>query len=131
VATKNQQINESRLRDFYLRLIEMNRQAFTDGEHDVAYHLLSAALHCAQRLEEIPYLRQIEQTADEQLKWIDETDSGYQHSTQSARGRGQTSVYRSLSKMAAAKVKTIQVQAQKRQIIATAERLKTTQSEKS
>jgi len=111
---KSSRTAESKLRDVYARLIQINQEMFADAEYDIAYHVLAGALHCAATLREINYLAQLEHLADDQLAWIDAHDPDYEHSTQSSARRGLTSIYKNLSKMAVARVAIIQNEAKHR-----------------
>src|SRR5215510_13496467 len=111
---KSSRTAESKLRDVYSRLIQINQEMFTDAEYDIAYHALSGALHCAAGLREINYLVQLEHLADDQLAWIDAHDPDYEHSTQSSAKRSLVSIYKNLAKMADARVAIIQNEAKHR-----------------
>jgi hypothetical protein len=50
-------MNEPQIRDVYKRAIDMNAEAFTGEEYDLAYHALMVALHCGQRVGDVGYLR--------------------------------------------------------------------------
>ena len=111
---KTSRTDESKLRDIYSRLIQINQKLFADREYDIAYHALAGALHCAATLRELNYLAQLEHLADDQLAWIDAHDPDYEHSTQSSARRGLTSIYKNLAKMAVARVAIIQNEAKHR-----------------
>src|SRR5689334_10728356 len=73
-------MEDQSLREAYRDLMRLNRQCFEAREFDIAYHCLMAALHSAQELKDIPYLREIEKTAADQLKHIDAHHPEYEHS---------------------------------------------------
>src|SRR5262245_51304865 len=84
----------------YSQLIKINQKAIGSGQHDVAYHTLAAALHCAADVEDVKRLGEVERLADEQLKWIDAHHPEYEHSTQSASKRGHVSIFKNLATIA-------------------------------
>ena len=101
-------MEQQTVRECYRDLMRMNRECFEGGEFDIAYHTLMSALHCAQQLKDIPYLREIEQLANEQLKYIDAHHPEYEHSTVSASNRNHVSVFQTLARQAGARVMIIQ-----------------------
>ncbi|HKA34292.1 MAG TPA: hypothetical protein VKH64_13810 [Candidatus Binatia bacterium] len=101
-------MDEQTIRDFYRDLIRINRESFQGEEFDIAYHTLMSALHCAQQLKDIPYLREVERVANEQLKYIDAHHPEYEHSTVSASNRNHVSVFQTLARQASARVTIIQ-----------------------
>ena len=96
------------LHDTYRDLIRLNRQCFEAREFDIAYHCLMAALHCAQELKDIPYLREVENTAGDQLRYIDAYHPEYEHSTAAAATRNHASIFQTLSLHANARIVIIQ-----------------------
>ena len=82
------------LHKLYEHLMDLNRSSFEDGEYDVAYHILMAALHCGESLGDAQAVERVEQTAIQQLEFIDTNVPGYEHSTESATTRGHASIYR-------------------------------------
>ena len=101
-------MDQQGLGDAYRDLIRLNRQCFEAGEFDVAYHCLMAALHCAQELKDIPYLREVEKTANEQLKYIDAHHPEYDHSSVGAANRNHVSIFQTLARHANARIVIIQ-----------------------
>ena len=87
-------MNPTDLHKLYDHLLELNRPAFAAGEYDVAYHILMAALHCAESLEDASAVERIERLALEQLESIDAQAPTYEHSSASAAQRGNVSIYR-------------------------------------
>ncbi len=77
-------MRESVTEDLYNRLIDINKQAFDAGLYDAAYHALMSALHCAAELKSNEPLIKVRTIATEQIKWIDENEPDYEHSTSSA-----------------------------------------------
>jgi hypothetical protein len=82
------------LNELYDHLMDLNRSAFAAGEYDVAYHVMMAALHCAESLEDASAVERIEHLAIEQLESIDARAPSYEHSSASAAQRGHVSIYR-------------------------------------
>ncbi|HEY1373207.1 MAG TPA: hypothetical protein VGH50_12105 [Candidatus Binatia bacterium] len=101
-------MDEETIREFYRDLMRINRECFEGREFDIAYHALMAALHCAQQLKDIPYLREIERIAMEQLKYIDAHHPEYEHSTASASNRNHVSVFQTLARQAKARITIVQ-----------------------
>jgi hypothetical protein len=99
------------LRALYPRLIALNAEAFAGREYDVAYHVLMAALHCVQRLQDVSGLGAVKRMAEEQLAWIDLHHPEYGHSTQSAQKRRQPGIYHTLALQAGTMMRMIQAHA--------------------
>ena len=105
---KQDQASKGGLSDLYRRLLRNNQEAFALGQYDAAYHVLMAAMHCAQTLNDATSLTEIEHIASQQLKWIDTHCPEYPHSTQSASKRGHLSIYENLLRQAKTRVRMIQ-----------------------
>ena len=101
-------MTDQSLRDVYRELMHLNRQCFEAREFDIAYHCLMAALHSAQVLKDISYLREIEKTAGDQLKYIDAHHPEYEHSTAAAANRNHASIFQTLARQANARIVIIQ-----------------------
>ena len=86
--------------DMYEQLMHINREAFAAAHYNTAYHALASALHCAFDLGDSQRLTSIENTAKEQLKFIDSHAPTYEHSTPSSQARGHTSIFAHLAKQA-------------------------------
>ena len=86
----------SNLDAMYERLMVTSREAFSNRQYAVAYHLLAAAMHCAEDAGNSAALTAVEQLAREQMVWIDTHDPMHQLSRPSAAARGSRSVYDSL-----------------------------------
>jgi hypothetical protein len=78
--------------------MSINEQAFGQGDYEVAYHALAAALHCAYLLKEQGLLTALEQRAGEQRDWIDTAAANHPLSSQAASLHGHVGVYTSLVK---------------------------------
>jgi hypothetical protein len=87
--------------DLYERLIAANREAFTGGFYETAYHALAAALHRAQDIGALHLLVAVEQLATEEMAHIDLYHPAHTLSSQSAKTRGLETLYRSLAKQSA------------------------------
>jgi hypothetical protein len=96
------EVNE--LKHIFQQAMLMNRTAFSGEEFDVAYHMLMAALHSAQQLESVEFLREVEELAVEQLTYIDKHQPGYSHSTASASVRQQRSIFDTAAQQAKARI---------------------------
>jgi len=103
---------EATLTELYEQLMTINRRAFAAGHYDAAYHVLMAALHCAQSLKDVESLGEVQRTAEEELAWIDKHRPEYEHSTRSAHQRGHTSIYLTLAHQAQSRGRIITSEAQ-------------------
>lgn len=106
--TKQGQASKKSLNDLYQRLMHINQEAFALEQYDVAYHTLMAALHCAQTLNDLAGLVEVERIASNQLEWIDAHHPEYEHPTQSASERKQPGIYQNLIQQAKTRVRMIQ-----------------------
>jgi hypothetical protein len=77
-------------------ILALNRRAAASGDFETAYHLLMAALHCAERTIQEPALASISAVAKEQAAAVEAIRPPHQLSRQQAATRGQTSVFDSL-----------------------------------
>jgi hypothetical protein len=82
--------------ELYDQLMQINEQAFEEGNYEAAYHALAAALHCAIPLREAALLKELEARAGEQRDWIDTQAADHALSAQSAAVHGHRSIYASL-----------------------------------
>jgi hypothetical protein len=82
----------------FVQLLGLNRQLFTAGDYNPAYHLLAAAFYVAG--EDTQYLAMVEQVAEEQLTEIDAVHPEYEHSTASTAAHGGRSIFRVLARQA-------------------------------
>ena len=80
-------MEDQSLRDAYSELMRLNHECLEGREFDIAYHCLMAALHAAQELKDIPYLRDVEKSANDQLKYIDAHHPQYERSRFAATNR--------------------------------------------
>lgn len=103
--------NEPDLRALYRRLILLNEEAFASGEYSMVYHILMAALHAAQSLNDIQSLSEVKRLATEQLAWIDAHHPEYEHSTPSASKRGHDNIFKNLMSQANTRIRMIEHEA--------------------
>ena len=66
------------------------------GLYEVAFHALSAALHCAEAVGDLDRVRYVSQQATEIREWMSRNDPHHPLGTESARLRGQTDVFSTL-----------------------------------
>ena len=90
--------------DIFERLMTLQDETFAAAHYNTAYHVLAAALHCADDEHNLTNLSQVCALAAQQLKWIDQHAPAYEHSTRSAATRGHASIYNMLTKQAEAKI---------------------------
>jgi hypothetical protein len=77
----------------YEQLLALNQAAFAGGHHEVAYHALMAALHCAEQARDLSRLADVSRRCREQLQAIDRIAPAHRLSSQSARAAGHRSVF--------------------------------------
>ena len=75
---------QSETDNLYEQLMTLSNQALTSGHYEVAYHALTAAMHCASDLANEEYLAKVEQEAKAQRDWIDSHAPEHRMSTHSA-----------------------------------------------
>ncbi len=90
------------LNETYDRLLSLNGEAFAAAQFEVAYHILEAALHCAEGLGDEKRLSAVQRLAEEQGAWIDAHAPQHRLSSRSAQARGNPSVFHSCARIAAA-----------------------------
>jgi hypothetical protein len=104
--------NQRDLVHFFDALVDMNRQTFAGGHYEIAYHLLAAAMHCAEDLQDGQRLLELQQKAIEQGNWIDKHDNGHRLSSLHARARGTDPLFASLARTIESKRLTLKVNQQ-------------------
>jgi len=77
-------------------VLKLNADAVAQGEYEVAYHLLMAALHFAEAQKNVVALDRITQLAKEQGGAIERVQPTHQLSRKQAQLRGQTTLFDSL-----------------------------------
>ncbi len=99
--------------DLFARLMVIQDETFAASHYNTAYHVLAAALHCADDEHNLQYLLDVSALAAQQLQWIDQYAPGYEHSTACAATRGHASIYSMLGKQAQAKIVMLKHQQRK------------------
>jgi hypothetical protein len=84
-------------------IVSLNGQAARNGQFEVAYHLLAAALHAAQDAGDVVGIEQIIALAEQQESAVDAIDPSHSMSSERAHQRGNPSLYQSLISTANAK----------------------------
>jgi hypothetical protein len=105
---------EDRLRAMCSEFKALNQEAFEWGSYEVAYHALAAAFQCCKQLDDAQGLVEIQQTAEEQLAWINTNDPDHKHSTPSAFKIGRFSVFDFLVRQAKIEFQIIQFRASRK-----------------
>lgn len=65
-------MEDTPLRPLLDQLLQVHRSAWEMGEHEVAFHALSAAAHAAEHLRDQPALTRIAQLSRDELAWLTE-----------------------------------------------------------
>jgi hypothetical protein len=86
----------------YRRLLALHEEAFNAERFDVGYHVLAAALHAAEEIENLELLEEVGQLAQDRQKKIDGVKPQHRMSTTAALKRGNPAQYTSLVNIAAA-----------------------------
>jgi hypothetical protein len=96
-----------RLKAVAQQLIEINREAFTETEFNLAYHTLCAAMSCAFALNDTEALADIQRIAEDQQTRIDSQHPDYEHSSVSAAKRNVPGIFHTLALETKAKILVI------------------------
>lgn len=83
--------------DLYEGSLAIGRQAIDAGLFEVAFHALSAALHCAERLEDVARVQAIDDVARETQQRIDREHPDHRIGSRAASDRGHTPLFNTLS----------------------------------
>jgi hypothetical protein len=67
-------MEDTPLRPLLDQLLQVHRAAWELGEHEVAFHALSAAAHAAENLCDQPALARIAQLSRDELAWLTENE---------------------------------------------------------
>ena len=81
----------------YDHLMELHRQLFATERYEAAYHVLAAALHVAQEVEDIERLGNIERLARSRQADVDAALPVHPMASVSARRRGNPAMYQTLA----------------------------------
>ena len=92
------------------QLMRLNTAAYDAGRYEVAYHVLSAALHCAEELWDLPMATSVQARARQQQADLDEMDPPHPLSSRGASGRGTNPLFASLARTAHAAASRIKAQ---------------------
>ena len=82
--------------EMYKRLLAISCQACSETCFEVVYHSLAAAMHRAEDLNNVRFLQELLQEAEQQMELIDTGYPEHSVSSSSARSRRHESIYRSL-----------------------------------
>jgi len=78
-------------------LLELNHRAAEEGEFEAAYHVLMAALHCADHARDLGALDEIARRGREQGQALERIKPPHALSRSHAQLRGQTAVFDSFA----------------------------------
>jgi hypothetical protein len=81
-------------------LLAISREAHARGQHEVAYHALTSALHAAYDARDRGALSAVAQEAAGQIAWMDDHAPEHRLSTTSASGHNHPGVYALLARQA-------------------------------
>ncbi len=90
------------LRLTYQHLLDLNAEAFAGEHYEVAYHLLEAALHCADGVGDEAGVARVQQLAEQQGAWLDAHRPHHRMASQGAMARGTMPLFHSAARTAAA-----------------------------
>ena len=82
----------------YERLLVISREAHERGQHETAYHALTAAMHAADDAADIGALAIVRREAEAQIMAIDRDTPGHRLSTRSAARHQHPGVYAMLGR---------------------------------
>ncbi|HKU61651.1 MAG TPA: hypothetical protein VJQ44_10575 [Gemmatimonadales bacterium] len=92
--------NEVKARVLAEQLMRINRASYADGRYEVAYHVLGAALHCAEELVDLEMAVAVQQRAESQQAELDSRVPPHPLSTEGAARRGTHALFSSLGRTA-------------------------------
>ena len=92
------------------QLMRLNSSSYDAGRYEVAYHLLAAALHCAEELCDLQLASSVQARAEQQQAQLDETQPPHPLSSRGARGRGTHPLFATLARTARAAASRIKAQ---------------------
>nr|ASV46940.1 c6 zinc finger domain-containing protein [uncultured bacterium] len=84
------------------RLLLLSREAHGLGQHEAAYHALTAAMHAAVDARDARALAEVGREAAAQIAWIDRHARSHRLSTASAAGHQHPGVYAMLARQVTA-----------------------------
>ncbi|HEU4955013.1 MAG TPA: hypothetical protein VFT28_10585 [Gemmatimonadales bacterium] len=92
--------SDIRMRVLADQLLRINGTSYAEGHFEVAYHVLSAALHCAEDLVDPEMAASVQQRAEQQQAKLDQTEPPHPLSTAGASRRGTHPLFTSLGRTA-------------------------------
>jgi hypothetical protein len=92
------------------QLLRINATTYRAGLYQVAYHVLAAALHCADELADLDLATAVQQRAEQQQADLDDVAPVHLLSTKGASGRGTSPLFTSLGRTAHATASRIKGQ---------------------
>ncbi len=95
-------MNERRIREIYQMSLITNRATFTEGEYNIAYHLLLVGLQCAVRLRDADCLTEITRLAEKESRFIDDHHPESPYSSKAAIRRGSLGLFQTAAQKARA-----------------------------
>src|SRR3954467_14354608 len=81
----------------YDHLLDLHAQVFAGERFETAYHLLAAAMHVAEELDDVDRLSSIERLAGDRQAEVDRSQPQQKTSSESAAGRGMVARFTTLS----------------------------------
>jgi hypothetical protein len=105
-------MQEQELHDLYVLFLGQNTELFAAGQFEVAYHVLAAAMHCANSLRDGGLLEEVQHRAQEQGEWIDRHAAEHPLSSRNAHFRNNESIYVSAARQAHAMLLGLRVDQQ-------------------
>jgi hypothetical protein len=96
------------VRQAYDQLLELARNMSAAGHYEVTYHILMAALHCAEDAGDAARLHEVAQLCRQHRKTIDAIQPPHRLSTHSAHAR--QSIFEAGAIMAVAEIKRLESQ---------------------
>ena len=82
------------------QLMRINAASYAEGRFEVAYHVLGAALHCAEELKDLEMAVTVRQRAERQQAELDRTEPPHPLTTVGAARRGTHPLFASLERTA-------------------------------
>jgi hypothetical protein len=104
---------DTKVRVLMEQLLRINTDTYQAGLYEVAYHVLAAALHCADELADPELVTAVQELAERQQAELDQGVPAHPLSTTGATGRGTNPLFTSLGRTAhaaAIRIKGQQVQ---------------------
>jgi hypothetical protein len=86
----------------YDALLRLDHEALAAAQCEIAYHALTAALHCAEAARELGRIERVAALAEEHRRTIDAEDPQHRLGSAAAAGRGHHGVFEMLTGQAAA-----------------------------